>query len=205
VALPSATKAAPIAATDGAAYAEHLTNLQRAWWKRVLPVQAPYHAFLRRQRLGATIDVGCGAGRLLEALAPGSVGVDHNEVLVGACRARGLHVTTADRFVVSVAPHSFDSLLCAHVLEHLDHESGVSLLRTYGRFVRAGGKAVLVTPQERGQRSDPTHVRLVDFDAAAALCEAAGLHVERQRSYPFPRAFGRLFVYNEFVTIARVP
>jgi len=81
----------------------------------------------------------------------------------------------------------------------------VSLLRTYVRFVRAGGKAVLVTPQERGQRSDHTHVRLVDFDAAAALCEAAGLHVERQLSYPFPRAFGRLFVYNEFVTIARVP
>ena len=59
---------------------------QQVWWKKALNVQAPYRWNLRRQRLGRTLDVGCGIGRNLETLDPGSVGVDHNEhsVAVGA-------------------------------------------------------------------------------------------------------------------------
>ena len=32
---------------------------------------------------------------------------------------------------------------------------------------------------------------------------ALGLTVDRQFSFPFPRAVGKVFTYNEFVTIAR--
>lgn len=57
--------------TAGAEYAERLSRLQNAWWKKALHVQAPYHADIRRQRLGATLDVGCGLGRMLEILPRG--------------------------------------------------------------------------------------------------------------------------------------
>ena len=61
------------------------------------------------------------------------------------------------------------------------------------------------TPQERGFASDPTHLTFTDLTTAHRLCSAADLRVEQQRSFPLPRAFGRIFVYNEFVTIARLP
>jgi hypothetical protein len=43
------------------------------------------------------------------------------------------------------------------------------------------------------------------FAEVAALARDLGLTVARQYSFPFPRAFGRLFTYNEFVTVARTP
>jgi len=69
-------------------YARRLQAKQEVWWKKALNVQAPYQWNLRRQQLGRTLDVGCGIGRNLETLAPGSVGVDHNEAAVQVARER---------------------------------------------------------------------------------------------------------------------
>ena len=80
----------------------------------------------------------------------------------------------------------------------------VSNCYTYLPHLGAGGRVVLITPQERGQRSDPTHVRLMDAPALAELADKCGLVVERISSFPLPRHFGRWFIYNETVTIARV-
>ena len=64
------------------------------WWKRLLNVQAPYQWNLRRQHLGRTLDIGCGIGRNLPSLPPGSLGVDHNATSIATARARGLHAMT---------------------------------------------------------------------------------------------------------------
>lgn len=61
----------------------------------------------------------------------------------------------------------------------------------------------MITPQERGYRSDDTHVEFLDFDALRQIAESLGLRVERSYSFPFPRWAGRLFKYNEFVLTAR--
>ena len=45
------------------------------------------------------------------------------------------------------------------------------MLRTYLPMVRAGGRVVLITPQERGYRFDPTHVRWSDHAVLAELTE----------------------------------
>jgi hypothetical protein len=81
----------------------------------------------------------------------------------------------------------------------------VALLREYLPLVRAGGRVVLITPQERGFRSDPTHVEFMDLSRVAAVAREVGLELLSQYSFPLPRAFGRIFTYNEFVTIARRP
>jgi hypothetical protein len=41
-----------------------------------------------------------------------------------------------------------------------------------------------------------------DQPALAALAGELGLRVERQYSFPLPRRAGRVFTYNEFVTVA---
>jgi SAM-dependent methyltransferase len=198
--------AAPARSTAEAAYADRLARLGTKRWKQLFHVQAPYRWNLQRRHLGFVLDVGSGMGRNLAHLDGHGVGVDHNEACVAACRAAGLTAFTPEEFVASphAQPDRFDALLVAHVLEHLSEDDGVALLRTYLPYVKRGGRAVLITPQEAGQRTDATHVRFVDAPALRALAAASGLAVERVSSFPFPRAIGRVFPYNESVALCRL-
>ena len=77
--------------TSSSEYADRLRRKEYARWKQVLDVQAPYRWNLKRQKLGRTLDVGCGIGRNLVSLSDDSVGVDHNEDSVAEARAPRLH------------------------------------------------------------------------------------------------------------------
>lgn len=189
--------------TDAPEYAARLQALEQARWKQWLDVQAPYRWNIRRLGLGRTLDVGCGLGRNLAHLGGDGVGVDHNAESVAVARSRGLEAYSSAEFHAEKA--SFDSLLAAHVVEHMPESAALDLLQTYLPYVRPGGKVVLITPQERGYATDATHVRFCGFAEVAALCGAAGLTVANQYSFPFPRPAGRVFPYNEFVTLARLP
>lgn len=191
--------------TQGEEYARRLVTVQRAWWKRLLPVQAPYRWNLRRQQLGRSLDIGCGIGRNLGVLPAGSVGVDHNVEAVQVARAQGAMAMTPAEFFESEYARAggFDGMLMAHVVEHMDKVAAESLLRTYLPFLAPGGKVFFVCPQERGYASDPTHVTFTSGEDLMGLCEAVGLAPGRWFSFPFPRWAGRLFIYNEFCLAAR--
>ena len=184
------------------AYAERLRAHEAVWWKRLVDVQLPYRLHLRRLALGEVLDVGCGIGRNLANLG-GGVGVDPNAAAIATCRQRGLVAFTPDEFLASpyAQPGRFDTLLVAHVLEHLPDTDARALLAHYLPYVR--DRVVLITPQEAGYRSDPTHIQFVDRTRLEALARGAGLTPVAAYSFPFPRAFGRWFKYNEFVLIAR--
>jgi SAM-dependent methyltransferase len=187
--------------TGDAEYADRLDRLQQARWKRFVP--NPYRWYLRHLRLGRVLELGCGVGRVLRYLEPHAVGVDHNAAAVAKCRAAGLRAFSPKDFDMSPeATSPFDALVMAHLLEHLDEGDVDALVARYLRFVRPGGRIVIITPQERGQRSDPTHLRVVDHNVASAMCTRLGLRVVTSRSFPLPRFAGRWFIYNEFVTIA---
>ena len=125
----------------------------RAGAIRALPASA---------RLGRTLEVGCGIGRNLRALAPAAVGVDHNATAVGIARDAGLPAFTPAQFrdTEHASSGHFDSLLASHVLEHLSFDDAASLIDSYLIYVRAAGRVVMITPQERGfaQRRDPPDV-----------------------------------------------
>lgn len=193
--------------TAGAEYAARLAALENARWRRILGVQAPYRWNIRRLNLGRVLDVGCGLGRNLAHLDGNGVGVDHNADSIAIARARGLTAFTSAEFPQSeyAVPGAFDSMLMAHVVEHLDPGYAVELVRTYLPYVKQGGQVAFITPQERGYASDSTHIAFTDFDGLRRLCEKTGLAPQRQYSFPLPRAAGRVFTYNEFVLVARVP
>ena len=193
--------------TDSPDYAERLRSKQTLWWKRMLHVQAPYHWNLRRQHLGRTLDLGCGIGRNLGVLPPGSVGVDHNAEAVALARSSGYDAYTVREFLDGdlAVPAAFDGLLAAHVVEHMDREQALRLLGDYLRFVRPGGLVFLVCPQERGYASDPTHVWFARDTELLELVQTLGLEPQRSYSFPFPRWTGKLFIYNEFCLTARIP
>jgi SAM-dependent methyltransferase len=146
------------------------------------------------------LDIGCGIGRCLAFNRGVGIGIDHNPTSVVLCRERGLDAFTPDEF--ALADHgTFDSVLLSHVLEHLDEADGTALVSRYLPFLRAGGRVVLISPQESGQRSDPTHVRFVGVDESARLLHSLGATEITSRSFPFPRIAGRVFRYNETVVI----
>ena len=188
-------------------YTERLVRLQRAPWKRLLRVQAPYRWNLRRLRPGFTLEVGCGIGRNLEHLDGNAVGLDLNPFSVAEARRAGLRALTLAEFATSswCRPGVFDSLLLSHVAEHMRREELLALLREHLVYVRPGGLLILVTPQEVGFRSDPSHVEFLDLAALRSVADTLGLEPVRDYSFPFPRFFGRLFVYNEFVSVSRRP
>jgi SAM-dependent methyltransferase len=193
--------------TRDAAYAELRAGAEGAWWKRLLDVQRPYRAHLRGLDLGLVLEIGCGIGRNLGHLRGSSVGVDHSRHAVEIARQRGLVAYTPEDLRRSAwgTAGKFDSLLFSHVLEHMSAAEASELVRAYVDLLRSGGRAVAVTPQEAGFRSDPTHVEYMDFANVEAVMRDAGLRIERQYSFPLPRLAGTLFKYNEFVTIARKP
>lgn len=175
-------------------YTERLQRSGASSLRRSIP--DPYRWNLRRLRLGRVLDIGCGVGRCLAFLDGHGVGVDHNPTSVAECRRRGFEAHTPEEFA-TLEVGQFDTLLLSHVLEHLEAEAGSALVAEHLHRLRPGGRILLITPQEAGQRSDPTHVRFVDAEASRALLSGLGATGIRSRSFPFPRIVGRVFVHNE--------
>jgi 2-polyprenyl-3-methyl-5-hydroxy-6-metoxy-1,4-benzoquinol methylase len=192
--------------TRGTEYTERLTrSVSARGWRRWVDPQLPYRWNIRRLGLGRVLDVGCGVGRNLGHLDGNGVGVDHNPTSIAAARARGLVAYTTEEFLASAdaTPASFDSLLVAHVLEHLSPADATSLVRDYLPYVRPDGQVVVICPQERGQRSDATHVTFMPAEVIGGVLADAGVRVVRSSSFPFPRAVGRWFTHNETVVVGR--
>lgn len=168
-------------------------------------MQAPYRWNLRRRNLGRVLDIGCGIGRNLEHLDGNGIGVDHNAASVDIARSRGLAAFTVADFHASEHARvaAFDSLLLAHVIEHVSEQQAVVIVREYLDYLRPGGQVVLICPQEKGYPTDPTHVRFCGFPELRQLAELLELRVSKQYSFPFPRLAGKVFAYNEFVVVAR--
>lgn len=204
---PNRSSSGPSLDTDTAAsaYTDRLIRLGTPLWKRILDVQAPYRWNLRRLNLGFVLDIGCGIGRNLEHLRGHGIGIDHNPHSIEVARSKGLKAYCVEDFKKSEwnRARGFDSLLIAHVLEHLETPAAVGLFKEYLPLLKEGGKVVVITPQEKGQGSDATHVQFFDHIAVEKIFHEVGLVLNRSYSFPFPRATGRHFTYNEFVTIGQ--
>lgn len=180
------------------AYADRMVRKHR--WNAPL-MFSPSAWDLRRLDPGYMLDVGCGIGRQLMFNGGHGIGVDPNLGCVEVARKSGLNVVTPEDFAADQA--SFDSILIAHVLEHISDCEAVALLAKYLPYLKLGGQVILLTPQEKGFASDPTHLRFVDLSNLRKLAIGAGLNVTRAYSFPFPRWAGKMFVGNEFRLTAR--
>jgi SAM-dependent methyltransferase len=185
-------------------YADRLESRAVSRWRKYLGVQLPYRWNLRRLKPGFVLDLGCGVGRNLAHIDGHGIGVDPNHDCVEAARQRGFRAFQPEDFerAAQAERWTFDTLLVAHVLEHVGYDGSVPLVRGYLRFLKQEGRIILITPQEAGYRSDRTHVEFMDAGKLRRLCASLDLRVERDYSFPFPRAAGRLFTYNEFVVVA---
>jgi 2-polyprenyl-3-methyl-5-hydroxy-6-metoxy-1,4-benzoquinol methylase len=181
--------------------------LKKSLWKDLLDVQRPYRNHLQSLNLGNVLEIGCGIGRNLINLGKrnGDVGVDHNISSVQECRSRGLTAFTSAEFFESkhAIKESFDTILVAHVFEHLTEAESSNLLRSYISYLKPNGTIMIITPQEAGFRSDPTHLTMMNPPLVKKiLTEFCGDSIT-QYSFPLPMIFGHIFKYNENVALGR--
>ena len=176
-----------------------------AWWKRYVDVQWPYRRHLQKLHPGFVLDVGCGMGRNLFHCNGNAIGIDIDPESLAHCRANGFTVYTPEEFAATpqATGTAFDTLLFSHVLEHMTGREAEELVAKYVPRLKHGGRAIFITPQEAGYHFNPTHIEFVDLERLAQIARSAGLDVTDQYSFPFARALGRFFRYNEFVVLAR--
>jgi 2-polyprenyl-3-methyl-5-hydroxy-6-metoxy-1,4-benzoquinol methylase len=189
-------------------YCERLLGSDKPW-KQILNVQYPYRRAIEAMNLGKTIDIGCGVGRILAWLDKDSIGLDHNPKSIEICLSKNLNAFTSEKFSEithskKIDMKSFDNLLLAHVLEHLEDKEQIEIIESYLPFLKKNGGVFIITPQEAGHASDPTHVTFTDFKRVKEILGELNLEVTSQKTFPLPRVFGRYFKYNEFHTYARL-
>ncbi|MBF0542894.1 MAG: class I SAM-dependent methyltransferase [Candidatus Riflebacteria bacterium] len=189
-------------------YTDFLKSTEKGFIRKILDVQLPYKWNLRRLNLGKTLDVGCGIGRNLQTLSKESVGVDINRFSVSECRQKGLNAFLPNDFfnlfsAKDSGKNVFDSILFSHVLEHMKESEIPKTIFKYLGFLKNNGKVVFISPQEAGYKNDPTHRTFVDFDYLLRIAIEFRLRLIRKFSFPFPRIFGKIFLYNEFILVLR--
>jgi len=117
---------------------------------------------------------------------------------------RGFVAFTPEEFKKSSfnKPQYFESILLAHVAEHMHQKETIALLEEYLYLLKHNGKLIIITPQEAGYRQDPTHVEFVDFAKLRNLAQQVGFTVVRQYSFPLPCLFGHFLYFNEFISVS---
>lgn len=135
---------------------------------------------------GAILDLGCGRGEFLEALAKAGLkgrGVESNASAVAECQAKGLDVVRGDliEFLKSVESGSAGGVFAAQVAEHLPPPVLQALLVEAHRVLGKGGLLVLETVNPRSVTGllevfnrDLTHQKPLHPETLSFLACAAG-------------------------------
>jgi SAM-dependent methyltransferase len=122
------------------------------------------------------LDVGCGAGDVLEAarrLGLSAAGCDPSRAVVDACRQKGYRVELADLTALPFPDGAFDLVVARHALQHAPRPS--EALAELRRVLGEGGVLVLVVP-DGDSRWGVTRAPVSYSDATLALaCQRARL------------------------------
>jgi 2-polyprenyl-3-methyl-5-hydroxy-6-metoxy-1,4-benzoquinol methylase len=145
------------------------------------------------------LDIGCGRGELLSALAAAGVtarGIDLNGEMVAVACERGLDAARGDAldYLTGVADGSLGGVIATQVIEHLEPSYLMRLLDAAARALRPGAPIVLETINPAcwlaffsSYIRDFTHVRPVHPETLQYLLRASGFErVEVRYSAPVP-------------------
>jgi 2-polyprenyl-3-methyl-5-hydroxy-6-metoxy-1,4-benzoquinol methylase len=153
------------------------------------------------------LDIGCGAGRLGEALKARQTaevyGIEYDEQAAQAARRRLDRVIVGDveSSFVTFAPHSLDAIVCGDVLEHLREPARV--LSRARDWLRPDGVLIASIPNVRHHSIvssllggnwtyetagllDRTHLRFFTRSSIEDLFHLAGFRIQRWGGVPGP-------------------
>jgi SAM-dependent methyltransferase len=172
-------------------------------------IKALYLRNVLRELDGPSIDLGCGAGQMLERMPSGSVGIEINPYLLEDLRRRGLPVIAAapdgDPFALSeLEPGRYQCLVVSHVLEHFV-AADECLKRLLACCDKLGIRTVIVVvPGWAGYCSDLTHKTFIDRDYLhqRGLLTCNGFDAGMPSYFPINiEAAGRWTAYQEMKVV----
>ena len=193
-----------IDSTEVVEYTNRLRDIQMKGWKQWVGPLNPYRLHINKLLGLRNLEVGCGIGRILKFSPKNIVGVDHNKESVLFCRQLGLEAFTSEEFHKLSQYSTYDTLIFSHVLEHLNDAEMQELILEYKPYLAESARVIVITPQECGFKSDASHVQFRDFSSHQGLFKDLGINLKSQYSFPFPRFMGKLFIYNEFVSVGQI-
>ncbi|WP_299851991.1 class I SAM-dependent methyltransferase [uncultured Roseovarius sp.] len=144
---------------------------------------------------GRLLEIGCGAGALLDDLAGmgfSAVGVDQSPSARRIATSLLVETPAAEirETCDGLAPESFDHLTAFEVLEHI--EDDLAALSDWARYLKPGG-ALMVSVPAHPERWNPAdawagHYRRYRRSDLVELVEKAGFEVVKVQCYGFPLA-----------------
>lgn len=164
-------------------YSHHGLDLPPVVAKRLREITGGFSQYRKTNRL---LDLGCGAGSLLEAArAHGwdAQGIDVSISSVNHVRELGFEVFHGELIQAQLMSEQFDVIAAVEILEHLFDP--VNVVKEAYRLLRPGGLFWLTTPHGRGLParvlgldwrvvSPPEHLQLFSVTGLKTLLESAG-------------------------------
>jgi ubiquinone/menaquinone biosynthesis C-methylase UbiE len=103
---------------------------------------------------GKVLDIGSGRGvmlRLMKAAGITAYGLDSLEEAVNLCKEKGLDVVHGEALshLAALPDASLGGIFCAHVIEHMQPEQAMELIRESYRVLKPGARMVIITPTRR--------------------------------------------------------
>jgi 2-polyprenyl-3-methyl-5-hydroxy-6-metoxy-1,4-benzoquinol methylase len=134
---------------------------------------------LPRDKSTKILDIGCGFGQTLNALAKRGYenlrGVDISDEAINRCRDLGLQVEKIDDLSDYMEEHrdEFDFIIMSHVLEHIEKASIIRYVSTIKAMLKKGGQFLVMVPN--AQSNTDCYWAYEDF-THATLFTAGSLH-----------------------------
>jgi SAM-dependent methyltransferase len=161
-----------------------------------------------KQSPGTVLEIGCGRGAMLTLLKDAGIpsyGLDSSEVSVTYCREKDLNVVQGDalQHLKTLETASLGGIFCAHMIEHLEPNNVIELIREAHRVIKTGGTFIIITPNARDLRTterfwlDITHVRPYPEKLVKALLVTEGFTniIIREDTEPSKNVLERMLKY----------
>jgi len=138
-----------------------------------------------QQAPGPVLELGCGRGAMLTLLKDAGIpsyGLDVSETSAAYCQKKDLNVVQGDalQHLKGLDTACLGGIFCAHVIEHLEPNKVIELMREAYRVIIPGGTFIIITPNAKDLRTterfwlDTTHVRPYPEKLVKALLAAEG-------------------------------
>lgn len=144
------------------------------------------------------VDLGCGTGEFLRFLKLKNrkfSGIDNNPHLVDMCVKMGFDVVMDDVTKLDNVKAPIHNAVIDNVLEHLEVSQTDAFFGALCRKMEKGGTLVVVVPDKKGYKYDPTHKTFVNKVLMQEMCDKYGLKLKDSFLHPFNMGFMGAVLY----------